>query len=152
MPWTQRGAAGLAATRAPAAHEGGVDTDVVNLAVDGKTSAQLLAEVRSDPTTRKGLRRAGSSCATLRGAARTCSPHPHTPAGAASPHTMSGLWGHGLGLGWEPLWIGPDNLQVVEQGMCLAVERRAAVEGLGGAHEDNVIVAADGPELLTHTP
>ena len=71
---------------------------------------------------------------------------------SALAHTMSGFWGHGLGLGWEPPWIGPDNLQVVEQGMCLAVERRAAVEGLGGAqYEDNVIVAADGPELLTHT-
>lgn len=69
---------------------------------------------------------------------------------AASAHAGRG---HGLGLGWEAPWIGPDNLQVVEQGMCLAVERRAAVEGLGGAqYEDNVIVAADGPELLTHTP
>ena len=68
-------------------------------------------------------------------------------------HTMSGFWGHGLGLGWEPPWIGPDDHQVVEQGMCLAVERRAAVEGLGGAqYEDNVIVGAAGPELLTHTP
>jgi hypothetical protein len=37
--------------------------------------------------------------------------------------------------------------------MCLALERRAAVRGLGGAqHEENVLVGADGPELLTRTP
>jgi lysophospholipase L1-like esterase len=32
--------------------------DVTNLAVNGKTSAQLLSEVRSDPTTRKALEKA----------------------------------------------------------------------------------------------
>jgi Xaa-Pro dipeptidase len=65
-------------------------------------------------------------------------------------HTMSGFWGHGLGLGWEPPWIGPDSPELVEEGMCLALERRAAVDGLGGAqYEDNVLVGASGPELLT---
>jgi lysophospholipase L1-like esterase len=34
----------------------GVDVDVTNLAVDGKTSAQLLADVRGDPTTREALK------------------------------------------------------------------------------------------------
>jgi lysophospholipase L1-like esterase len=32
--------------------------DVTNLAVDGKTSAQLLSEVRSDPTTRQAIKKA----------------------------------------------------------------------------------------------
>jgi Xaa-Pro dipeptidase len=65
-------------------------------------------------------------------------------------HTMSGFWGHGLGLGWEPPWIGPQSTETVEAGMCLALERRAAVDGLGGAqYEDNVLIGPDGPELLT---
>jgi hypothetical protein len=46
-------------------------------------------------------------------------------------HTMSGFWGHGLGVGWEPPWIGPGSRELVEEGMCLALERRAAVDGLG---------------------
>lgn len=67
-------------------------------------------------------------------------------------HTMSGFWGHGLGLGWEPPWIGLRSVETVEAGMSLALERRAAVDGLGGAqYEDNVLVGADGPELLTTT-
>jgi Xaa-Pro dipeptidase len=66
---------------------------------------------------------------------------------------MSGFWGHGLGLGLEPPWIGPDSPETVEDGMCLALERRAAVEELGGAqYEDNVLVGANGPELLTRLP
>lgn len=36
----------------------GVKTKVTNLAVDGETSAELLAEVRSGPTTRKALEKA----------------------------------------------------------------------------------------------
>ena len=68
-------------------------------------------------------------------------------------HTMSGFWGHGLGLGWEPPWIGPQSSERVEEGMCLALERRAAVGGLGGGqYEDDVLVGADGPELLTRAP
>jgi Xaa-Pro aminopeptidase len=36
--------------------------------------------------------------------------------------------------------------------MCLAIERRAAVDELGGAqYEDNVLVGSEGPELLTYT-
>jgi Xaa-Pro aminopeptidase len=63
---------------------------------------------------------------------------------------MSGFWGHGLGLGFEPPWIGVDTRDVAEPGMCLAVERRAAVTGLGGAqYEDDVLVGPGGPELLT---
>ena len=65
-------------------------------------------------------------------------------------HLMHGIWGHGLGLGFEPPWLGPDSNEVVQEGWCLALERRAAVPGLGGAqHEDNVLVTAEGPELLT---
>jgi Xaa-Pro aminopeptidase len=63
---------------------------------------------------------------------------------------MGGFWGHGLGLAFEPPWIGPESTEVVEPGWCFAVERRAAVPGLGGAqYEDDVLVGPGGPELLT---
>ena len=66
------------------------------------------------------------------------------------PNPMGGFWGHGVGVGWEPPWIGPDNDEPVEAGMCLALERRAAVPGLGGAqYEDTVLVGPGGPEVLT---
>jgi hypothetical protein len=39
---------------------------------------------------------------------------------------------------------------VAEPGLCLAIERRAAVPALGGAeHEDDVLITADGCERLT---
>ena len=63
---------------------------------------------------------------------------------------MGGFWGHGLGLGFEPPWIGPQSTAVVEPGWCLAVERRAAVPGVGGAqYEENVLIGSDGAELLS---
>jgi Xaa-Pro aminopeptidase len=63
---------------------------------------------------------------------------------------MGGFWGHGLGLGFEPPWIGSENHELVEAGWCLAIERRAAVAGLGGAqYEDDVLIGHDGAELLT---
>jgi Xaa-Pro aminopeptidase len=63
---------------------------------------------------------------------------------------MSGFWGHGLGLGFEPPWIGRASREVVDAGWCLAVERRASVLGLGGAqHEDDVLVGPAGAEVLT---
>jgi ectoine hydrolase len=65
-------------------------------------------------------------------------------------HLMGGFGGHGLGLGFEAPWIGPESREVVEPGWCLAVERRAAVPGLGGAqYEDDVLIGPDGAELLT---
>jgi Xaa-Pro aminopeptidase len=67
-------------------------------------------------------------------------------------HVMGGFWGHGLGLGFEPPWIGNQSREIIEEGWCLAIERRAAVPGLGGAqHEDDLIVTAGGAELLTAT-
>jgi Xaa-Pro aminopeptidase len=67
-------------------------------------------------------------------------------------HMMDGFWGHGLGLGFEPPWIGPGGTEVVEAGWCLALERRATVAGLGGAqYEDDILVGPGGPELLTDT-
>jgi Xaa-Pro aminopeptidase len=65
-------------------------------------------------------------------------------------HVMFGFWGHGLGLGFEPPWIGPTSTEVVEEGWRLAVERRAAIAHLGGAqYEDDVLIGPDGAEPLT---
>jgi Xaa-Pro aminopeptidase len=116
--------------------------------------AELLEALRTSVRAGIELLRPGTPlCDVARRCEDVLAASAHAGRHGVPAHTMSGFWGHGLGLGWEAPWIGPDNLQVVEQGMCLAVERRAAVEGLGGAqYEDNVIVAADGPELLTHTP
>jgi Xaa-Pro aminopeptidase len=63
---------------------------------------------------------------------------------------MGGFWGHGLGLAFEPPWIGTESPELVQEGWCLAVERRAWVPGVGGAqYEDDVLVGPGGPELLT---
>jgi Xaa-Pro aminopeptidase len=65
-------------------------------------------------------------------------------------HLMGGFWGHGMGLDFGPPWIGPDSREPVQAGWCLALERRAAIAGLGGAqYEDNVLVGPTGAELLT---
>lgn len=59
-------------------------------------------------------------------------------------------WGHSLGLNWEAPYIDADSEVVIEAGMCLAVEKRTAVPGIGGAtYEDNVLITADGVELLS---
>ena len=59
-------------------------------------------------------------------------------------------YGHSLGLAWEQPWIEPESTLVMEPGMCLAVEKRVARPGVGGAtYEDNIIVTDDGYELVT---
>ena len=77
---------------------------------------------------------------------------------ADSAYTRSGTglapefnsWGHSLGLNWEGPYIDADSDVVIEPGMCLAVEKRVALPGVGGAtYEDNVLVTADGYENLT---
>jgi len=67
--------------------------------------------------------------------------------------TMGGAWGHGLGLAFEPPWIEPASNIVVEEGMCLAIERRIEAPGFGGAqYEENVLVTESGAELLSVAP
>jgi Xaa-Pro aminopeptidase len=59
-------------------------------------------------------------------------------------------WGHSLGLNWEGPFIDADSEVAMEPGMCLAIEKRVAVPGVGGAnYEDNVLVTANGCEILT---
>jgi Xaa-Pro aminopeptidase len=69
---------------------------------------------------------------------------------------LGGAWGHGLGLSFEPPWVAADGRhagEVIEAGMCLALERRIAMPAVGGAnYEDDVIVTDSGPEVITPEP
>ncbi|MBF8189849.1 aminopeptidase P family protein [Nonomuraea sp. K274] len=74
----------------------------------------------------------------------------------AAHHGMSGfdgVWGHGLGLSFEPPWVeqdGPSAGERLEAGMCLALECRISMPSVGGAgYEDDVIVTDSGPEPVT---
>jgi Xaa-Pro aminopeptidase len=113
--------------------------------------AELLDALRSSVQAGIEMLRPGVRLADVaRRCERVLAESAHVSRHGVPDHTMSGFWGHGLGVGWEPPWIGPDSDEVVAPGMCLAVERRAAVPGLGGAqYEDDVLVGADGPEVLT---
>ena len=77
----------------------------------------------------------------------------------AEDNQMSKKWphfGHGIGLFFEPPYIGPDMCgedEVFEEGMALGVEAFFGHPGLGSAgFEQNVLVTSEGTELLTHTP
>jgi len=59
-------------------------------------------------------------------------------------------FGHSFGAGLEPPWIIDGETTVVEENMCLAIEALLGRPGVGGAgFEHNVIVGADGCEVLT---
>jgi len=63
------------------------------------------------------------------------------------------LYGHGCGLYWEHPYIGktmshPDD--VFDAGMVLGIEAFLHIDGIGtAAHEQNIIVHADGAEIIT---
>jgi Xaa-Pro dipeptidase len=59
-------------------------------------------------------------------------------------------WGHSLGLNWEAPYLDVDNEMTIEPGMCLAIEKRTAAPGIGGAtFEQNVLVTNSGHDLLS---
>ncbi|HEX7301006.1 MAG TPA: Xaa-Pro peptidase family protein [Solirubrobacteraceae bacterium] len=61
--------------------------------------------------------------------------------------------GHSFGLGWERPWLVPDEDTEVRAGMCFGIEAMAGRAGVGSAKfEQDVIVTADGAELLTTIP
>jgi Xaa-Pro aminopeptidase len=71
------------------------------------------------------------------------------PAGAepSYPHH----WGHGLGMGWDGPFLVPENDEVIEQEMTLAVELGLAAGDLTAYGEHDILVTADGPEILTRS-
>jgi len=66
------------------------------------------------------------------------------------------IYGHGIGHFWQFPWIGTDLLdggEVFEENSVLGIEAFLAQDGVGSAgFEQNLIVTADGAELLTKTP
>ena len=68
---------------------------------------------------------------------------------------MFPIYGHGVGQSWEgpTMRVGQQTDQVFKEGMTLGIEAFMAHPGVGSAgFEQNVIVTADGTELLTTTP
>ena len=77
----------------------------------------------------------------------------------AESNQMAEKWphfGHGLGLFFEKPYLGVDMCSdddIFEEGMALGVEAFFGLPGLGSAgFEQNLLVSADGTELLTSTP
>jgi Xaa-Pro dipeptidase len=59
-------------------------------------------------------------------------------------------WGHGLGLGWEGPWLLPGSREQLETSYALAIETAiTSPDGLVAAAEDNVLIAADGCDILS---
>ena len=71
---------------------------------------------------------------------------------------LSQYFGHGLGHGLgrdvhDFGGLGPNSTDTIEVGQVWTVEPGVYIEGFGGARiEDDVLVTADGPEILTHFP
>ena len=62
------------------------------------------------------------------------------------------LWGHGLGLGFERPWLISGEELTIEEDMYLAVEKFLSLENIGtAAAEQNLLVGADGVEVLTNS-
>jgi Xaa-Pro aminopeptidase len=125
---------------------------VVGRAPDDDQSA-LLDAVRE--TTLAGLE-AIRPGATVGDVARACEAHWATTSlvrrGLVVP-TGFAAWGHSTSLCWEEPWITVASDVILEPGMCLCVEKRQPVPGLGGANfEETVLVTGDGYELLTTAP
>jgi Xaa-Pro aminopeptidase len=61
--------------------------------------------------------------------------------------------GHQIGLFWDPPWLLPDEETVITEGMCFGIELMAGRPEVGAVKcEQDVIVTADGCELLTTIP
>jgi Xaa-Pro aminopeptidase len=61
-------------------------------------------------------------------------------------------FGHSLGLAWEHPWLMPGEGTVLEPNMVFAVEAEVGRPGAGtGAFEHDVLVTADGVEILTRS-
>ena len=112
--------------------------------------SELIAALRDSVTAGIDALRPGAPLSDVAGACEDAlAGSAHARRHGVPRHLMGGFWGHGLGLGFEPPRIGPESTDIVEPGWCLAVERRAAVPGLGRAqYDDDVLIGPGGAELL----
>ncbi len=61
-------------------------------------------------------------------------------------------WGHGIGMTWERPWFIEEETMTLQEGMYVAVEKGLYQPGLGTVtYEQNLLIAANGPEVLTST-
>lgn len=61
-------------------------------------------------------------------------------------------WGHGIGMTWERPWFVKEETMTIQENMYLAVEKCLYKPGLGTVnYEQNLLVTADGNQLLTTT-
>jgi Xaa-Pro aminopeptidase len=59
-------------------------------------------------------------------------------------------FGHGIGVAWERPWLDEQSALPLAPGMCLAVEKKVGIDGVGAAtFEEMVLVTATGAEVLT---
>lgn len=82
-------------------------------------------------------------------ALRTHGLAPATGAGAGRASGFAGF-GHSIGVAWEAPWLDPTSTIVIEPGMCLAIEKKVGIDGVGAAtFEEMVLVTEGGIEILT---
>lgn len=58
-------------------------------------------------------------------------------------------FGHGLGLGFEPPWLMPDDHTVLREAMVICVERAVWGPSDAASHEETVLITDGGPEILS---
>ena len=82
--------------------------------------------------------------ATVGDVGRTCDRHwagtELVRRGLATP-TGSAAWGHSTSLCWEEPWVTAGCAVVLEPGMCLCIEKRQPVPGVGGANFEETVIA-----------
>jgi len=58
--------------------------------------------------------------------------------------------GHGVGLGWDPPWLAPDDATVIRPNMVLCLEKTLMKDGYLGDFEETVVVTESGCETITN--
>jgi Xaa-Pro aminopeptidase len=94
----------------------------------------------------------GVPVATLAAAGMSALEHHGLAPAPGSAGRASGFsgFGHSIGVAWEAPWLDPDSAATVESGMCLAVEKKVGLDGVGAAtFEEMVLVTDGGIEILT---
>lgn len=122
----------------------------------GRDQARLLAALHGGLEAAMGAVRPGARVRDIAAAGEAAL----TAAGVGSAGQTEGIvssfpvhWGHGLGMGWERPWLTEHEDMEIRPGMVLAIERALTWRGVGTvAAEQNLLVLADGAEVLTGGP